>query len=65
MITVSLRFRSVIANANAFERQHNGQFNVINYYKSIKVIYDTYPEVFSMIKNVLIVEQDGITFKDH
>jgi hypothetical protein len=63
MITVSLRFRSVIANA--FERQHNELFNVIDYYKSIKVIYDTYPEVFSMIKNVLIVEQGGITFKDH
>jgi len=62
MITVSPTFRSVIVKA--IERQINEPFKVIDYYKSIKVIYDTYPEVASMLKNALIVEQGGRTFKD-
>jgi hypothetical protein len=62
MITVSPTFRSVIVKA--IERQNNEPFKVIDYYKSIKVIYDTYPEVASMLKNALIVEQGGRTFKD-
>jgi hypothetical protein len=37
---------------------------VIDYYNSIKVIYDTYPEVVLMLKNALILEQGGRTFKD-
>jgi hypothetical protein len=62
MITVSPTFRSVIVKA--IERQNNEPFKVIDYYKSIKVIYDTYPEVASMLKNALIVEQGRRTFKD-
>ncbi len=62
MVTVSPTFRSVIVKA--IERQNNAPFNVIEYYKSIQVIYDTYPEVVSMLKNALIVEQGGRTFKE-
>jgi hypothetical protein len=61
MVTVSPTFRSVLVKA--IERQHREPFNVIDYYKKIKVIYDTYPEVVSMLKNALIVEQGGRTFK--
>ena len=63
MVTVSPTFRSVISKS--IERQREEPFNVIEYYKSIKVIYDTYPEVVSMLKNALIVEQGGRTFKDN
>lgn len=62
MVTVSPTFRSVIAKA--VEQQNKEPFNVIEYYKSIKMIYDTYPEVVLMLKNALIVEQGGRTFKD-
>ena len=62
MVTVSPTFRSVLVKA--IERQNSGPFNVIEYYKSIKVIYDAYPEVVSMLKNALIVEQGGKTFKN-
>jgi len=62
MVTVSPMFRSVIVKA--IERQNNEPFNVIDYYKNIKVIYDIYPEVVSMLKNALIVEKGGRTFKD-
>jgi len=41
MVTVSPTFRSVIAKA--VEQQNKEPFNVIEYYKSIKMIYDTYP----------------------
>jgi hypothetical protein len=37
----------------------------INYYKNISVIYDTYPEVVSMLKSALGVEQSGRTFEDN
>ena len=62
MVTVSPTFRSVIVKA--IERQNNEPFNVIDYYNSIQVIYDIYPEVVLMLKNALIVEQGGRTFKD-
>ena len=62
MVTVSPTFRSVITKA--VEQQNKEPFNVIEYYKSIKMIYDTYPEVVLMLKNALIVEQGGRTFKD-
>jgi hypothetical protein len=62
MVTVSPIFRSVLAKA--IEQQNNQPFNVIEYYKNIQVIYDTYPEVVSMLKNAFIVEQGGRTFKD-
>jgi hypothetical protein len=62
MVTVSPTFRSVIVKA--IEQQNDDPFNVIDYYNSIKVIYDTYPEVVLMLKNALIVEQGGRTFKD-
>jgi hypothetical protein len=60
MVTVSPTFRSV--TVKAIKRQNNAPFNVIGYYKGIQVIYDTYPEVVSMLKNALIVEQGGRTF---
>ncbi|MDD1626797.1 MAG: hypothetical protein LUQ26_04875 [Methylococcaceae bacterium] len=62
MVTVSPTFRSVLAKA--IEQQNDDPFNVIDYYNSIKVIYETYPEVVLMLKNALIVEQGGRTFKD-
>ena len=62
MVTVSPTFRSVVVKA--IERQNNEPFNVIDYYKNIKVIYDIYPEVVSMLKNALIVEKGGRNFKD-
>lgn len=61
MVTASPTFRPVIVKA--IELQNNEPFNVIDYYKNIKVIYDIYPEVVSMLKNALIVEKGGRTFK--
>ena len=63
MVTVSPTFRSVLVRA--IERQHQEPFNVIEYYKDIKLVYDTYPEVVLMLKKALIVEQGGRTFNDN
>jgi hypothetical protein len=63
VVTVSPTFRSVIAKS--IKRQNKEPFNLIDYYKSIKVIYDAYPEVVAMLKKALIVEQGGRTFKDN
>lgn len=62
MVTVSPAFRSVLAQSIA--RQSEEPFNVIDHYNSIKTVYDRYPEVVSMLKDALIVEQGGRTFKD-
>jgi len=37
---------------------------LIEYYKNIQVIYDSYPEVVAMLKKALILEQGGRTFID-
>lgn len=62
MVTVSPTFRSVLARA--IEQQNKQPFNLIEYYKNIQVIYDSYPQVVAMLKDALIVEQGGRTFKD-
>ncbi len=62
MVTISPTFRSVLARA--IEQQNNQPFNLIEYYKNIQVIYDSYPEVVAMLRNALILEQGGRTFID-
>jgi hypothetical protein len=60
MVTVSPTFRSVLVKA--IEQQNKQPFNLIEYYKNIQVIYDSYPQVVAMLKDAIIVEQGGRTF---
>jgi len=59
MVTASPAYRSLLAEI--IHKQVAERFDTIAYYKHIRSIYETYPEVSSMLKHALIIEEGGKT----
>lgn len=60
IVTVSPAVRSLLAHITL--QQAKAKFDTIDYYKRIASLYEAYPSAKSMLKQALIVEQDGVTF---